>query len=180
MGPGYRAVWHRDPAGRWTVYADVAPEVSCARFLGPALTAAHTSPVTIDWPGPRTLMVEIPDVLTWQVEITATTATRLMSTAGRRLPAGACHASWLLGPMGAVAGPLLSAGKSRLRGVMPAGHTFGAVPRRVWTIPRSSARLRGEDLGAPGPFPVQDRLGDFLLPQRGIFFAEAAAVFVPA
>jgi hypothetical protein len=177
FGPGYRAVWHRDPAGRWTVYADVAPEVSCARFLGSALTATRTSPIRIDWTGPRSVRVEIPDVLLWQMELSEDLATRLMSAVGARLPAGASYAAWVLRPMGVVAGPVLSVGKVRLTGTMPNGHTFGAIPRRVWRVAQSSARVDGQDLGAPGPLPEQDHLGDFMLPQRGIFFAEAAAVF---
>lgn len=177
IGPGYRAVWHRDPDGRWSVYADAPPEVSCARFLGPALTATHTSAIGIYWAGPRSLTVEIPEVLTWQLEISTDLATRLMSAVGARLPAEACHATRLLRAMGVAAGPVLSVGKVRLHGVMPSGQTFGAIPRRVWRIAQSSAQMHGRDLGQPGPLPAQDRLGDFMLPQRGIFFADAAVVF---
>ena len=177
IGPGYRAVWHRDPDERWTVYADAPPELSCARFLGPAVTATHTSRVGISWAGPRSLTVTIPDVLTWELEITTDLATRLMSAVGARLPAEACHATWLLRAMGAAAGPMLSVGKVRLHGVMPSGQTFGAIPRRVWRIADSSAQMHGRGLGPPGQLPAQDRLGDFLLPQRGIFFADAAVSF---
>jgi hypothetical protein len=179
IGPGYRAVWHRDPDGRWTVYADAPPVVSCARFLGSALSATNTTPIGIDWTGPRSVTVEIPDVLRWQLEIEGDVATRLMSAVGARLPARACHATWLLRGMGVAAGPVLSVGKVRLHGVMPNGQVFGTIPRRVWGIAQSSARIHGGDLGPPGRLQVQDRLGDFMLPQRGIFFADAAAVFTP-
>jgi len=177
IGPGYRAVWHRDPEGRWSVYADAPPEVSCARFLGPALTATHTTGIGIYWAGPQSLTVEIPEVLTWQLEISTDLATRLMSAVGARLPAEACHATWLLRAMGVAARPVLSVGKVRLHGVMPSGQTFGAIPRRVWRIAQASAQMHGRDLGPPGPLPTQDRVGDFLLPQRGIFFAEATVAF---
>src|SRR3712207_6921241 len=36
IGPGYASVWHRDPAGAWTFYADVDPHLSCSRFFGNA------------------------------------------------------------------------------------------------------------------------------------------------
>ena len=179
IGPGYRAVWHRDPDGQWTVYADAAPEVSCARFLGSALSATHTTRIEIDWTGPRSVTVEIPDVLRWQLAIEGDVATRLMSAIGARLPARACHATWLLRAMGVAAGPVMSAGKVRLHGVVPNGQVFGTIPCRVWGIAQSSARLHGEDLGSPGRLRAQARLGDFMLPQRGIFFADATAVFTP-
>ncbi|WP_308465112.1 hypothetical protein [Rathayibacter soli] len=180
IGPSYRAVWHRDPAGEWTVYASAPPEVSCARFLGSALTAAYTSPIGLEWSGPSSLTVQVPGVLTWQFDISADFATRTMSGIGARLPAGACHSRWLLHPMSLIAGPFLSVGKVRLLGVMPNGQTFGAIPRRVWRIEQSWAEMQGESLGEPGPLPRQERLGDFMLPQRGIFFAEGALVFAPS
>lgn len=43
IGPGYRAVWHRDPGGRWTLYATEPPQRSCARYLSAATTS---EPVT--------------------------------------------------------------------------------------------------------------------------------------
>lgn len=177
IGPSYRAVWHRNPAGQWTVYADAPPEVSCARFLGSALTATYTSQIGLEWSGPRSLTVQVPGVLNWQFDISADFATRTMSSIGARLPTGACHSRWLLRSMSAIAGPFLSVGKVRLLGLMPNGQTFGAIPRRVWRIERSRAEMRGTDLGKPGPLPYQERLGDFMLPQRGIFFADGALVF---
>ena len=39
----------------------------------------------------------------------------------------------------------------------------------MWAVTASEARLRGTDLGIPGPLPHQDRLRDFWLPQRGLF-----------
>ena len=100
IGPGYRAVWHRDPDGRWTVHADAPPEVSCARFLGSALNATHSTPIGIEWTGPQSVTVEIPDLLRWRLEMSGDLATRLMSAAGSLLPAGACGTIWLLRAMG--------------------------------------------------------------------------------
>lgn len=177
VGPGYRAVWQRDPQERWTVYADAPPDQSCARYLGPALTAARTAPIGIAWTGDRALTVEVDNLLVWNLEIAATTATRLLSTLGGILPGRALGMTRLLRVMGLGAGPLLGVGRVNLIGRMPAGQPYRAIPRRVWSVVSSSAVLDGVDLGPIGPLREQDSLGDFQLPQRGIFYAEGIAEF---
>ena len=56
-----------------------------------------------------------------------------------------------------------------LTGYTPNGHLFKAAPRLVWPIAESRATFRGVDAGAPAPLRKQAMLGDFRLPQRGIF-----------
>jgi hypothetical protein len=177
VGPSYRAVWHRNPAGQWTVYADAPPEVSCARYVGSALTATVTSQIELNWTGPSSMNVEVPGVLTWQFEISSSFATRAMSAIGAMLPAAACHATWFLRPMGAIAGPFLSVGQVKLRGLTPNNQGFGAIPRRVWRIEHSTAEVNGADLGTPGPLPTQAHLADLMMPQRGVFYAENALAY---
>lgn len=177
IGPGYRAVWHRDPDGRWVVYADAPPTQSCARYLGAALAESKTARVTIAWNASRSMSVLVDDVLAWSMELADTVATRLMSVMGAHTPDALWRSTTVLRGMGAVAGPLLSVGHVRLTGTMPNGQRFRANPRRVWSIPKSDVTLQGEDLGPQGPLPRQERLGDFWLPQRAIFFADATARF---
>lgn len=45
----------------------------------------------------------------------------------------------------------------------------------MWFIRDSKAHLRGKDLGQVASLPVQDRLGDFWIPQRGIFMVGSSA-----
>lgn len=177
LGAGYRSVWHRDPRRRWTVYADAPPEQSCARYLGPALSAACSARIGITWTGDRTLTVEVEDRLTWNLEIASTVATRMLSAFGGVLPDRALGMSRLLRAMGLVAGPLLGVGRVNLVGRMPAGQLYHAIPHRVWSVAHSTAVLDGEDLGPIGALSEQDSLGDFQLPQRGIFYAEGVAEF---
>ena len=80
--------------------------------------------------------------------------------------------------MGAVAGPALGAGHIGLTGRVPNGQSFGARPRRMWFVRESTARLKGHSLGQAAALPVQDRLGDFWIPQRGIFMI-GSSVFEP-
>ena len=42
FGSGYRAVWHRGPAGDWTVYSTAEPEHSCERYIGAACSHPST------------------------------------------------------------------------------------------------------------------------------------------
>lgn len=121
VGPGYRAVWLRTPAGQWTIYADAPPELSCARYFGAALARAATAPVNA---------------------------------------------------MAAMMGPALGAGRMKLAGIVPNGQSFQARPLRIWVVTRSRAAIGGKDAGTLRPLPGQARLGDFWLPQRGLFAAD--------
>jgi hypothetical protein len=49
----------------------------------------------------------------------------------------------------------------------------------VWRVVGGRAELDGADLGALAPLREQTRLGDFWLPQRGLFFAGQARFTAP-
>ena len=48
----------------------------------------------------------------------------------------------------------------------------------MWFVRESKAHLQGHSLGQTSALPVQDRLGDFWIPQRGIFMI-GSSVFEP-
>ncbi len=81
--------------------------------------------------------------------------------------------------MGPMARTMLRTGKIRLRGETPNGPRFKAAPLKIWRVVGSTASYCGEDLGEPAPLDAQTRLGDFWLPQRGVFFVGRAR-FTPA
>jgi hypothetical protein len=56
-----------------------------------------------------------------------------------------------------------------LSGRTPNGHEFVAIPRQVWLVKSSRAIIRGVEAGPLGSLAEQARLGDFLIPQRGVF-----------
>jgi hypothetical protein len=142
IGPGFRAVWHRDPHRRWTFYADAPAGVSCARYFGATSPGgAECVPIDVTWTGLRSLRVTVPDVLAWQVHLAATAATRLLSSASRLLPDRSWDSDRVLGAMGRVAGLLLRAGRVRLQGTVPNGQHFQAAPRLVWAVTNSTALL---------------------------------------
>jgi hypothetical protein len=184
VGLGYTSVWLRRPSGAWTIYADAPAEFSCARYFGAALQNAVQCPVTVAWTGDTALRVVVGgDVdLTWELELGTTAITRAMSAVVGALPAPLLESRKFLKAMGAAAGPVLRAGRLGLTGSVPNGQGFRAKPRRMWFVFRSSATLDGEDLSSLQPLRVQTRLGDFWIPQRGIFLIGASSfdVFDPA
>jgi hypothetical protein len=179
VGPGYTSIWHRAASGAWTFYADVAPRLSCTRYFGAMAARAIETPITIAWTGPdRFTIAAIAERLEWEVRVGATFATRLMNAVGTLMPDAAWRNPALLGAMEPLAGALLGVGRVGLHGRAPNGQRFVANPLTVWAIVESRAVLAGEDLGPPGPVEPQARLGDFWVPQRGIF-ALGRAFFEP-
>jgi hypothetical protein len=169
FAPAYLSVWHRTPGGRWTFYATTPGPQSCSRYFSSATDIEPVvCPITAHWPTPWTIDITIPGLLQWRVDIETTSATRVLTAIGTRLPEAAWTSRTVLAVMSRVVGPALGIGAIRLTGTAPNGQRFRIGPRQVWAVAGSTATLAGEDLGTLGPLPVQGRLGDFRLPQRGI------------
>lgn len=177
VGPGYHAVWLRDPDGRWTFHADQLAEHSCARYFGAAFSEVHRSAVSIRWADPWRFEVEVPGVVQWEVELAATSATGAATAMARRMPAALWRSDSLLNAMGAAMGPMLRTGRMAMAGAVPNGQSFRARPLQVWAVKGGRAMVNGEDAGTPQSLPRQERLADFWLPQRGLFLADLAISF---
>jgi hypothetical protein len=169
FGRPYHSVWHRDPEGTWVFYGDTPTIASCPRYFDAEISAARMADISLTWVGPSRLTVEVGGVLEWDILLKRTAATRLMTGAGQLMPRPMWENRAVLAAMGRVAAPVLGAGRVRLAGTAPNGQWFKASPRRIWGIADSTAVIDGVDLGPPGPLPEQTRLGDFWLPQCGIF-----------
>lgn len=169
VGPGYDSVWHRNPEGDWTFHSNEPPETTCPRYFGSALRTTRTTRVTVTWTGPAAFTVTVDDTIDWSLVLGSSAATRAMSIAGSLLPAALWRNDRMLAVMSRIAGPLMGVGRVGLTGATPNGQSFRANPRRLWTVEHSRATIDGVDLGPPGPLPEQARLGDFWLPQRGVF-----------
>ena len=166
----YRAVWVRDPGGRWTFHTTAPAHLSCPRYFGAVNDHSHVrADIDIAWLGETSLLVRVAGVLDWTVDLTSTPVTAAMTAMGRRMPWAAWTSRPTLGAVGRMAGPALGVGRVRLQGVVPNGQRFTAAPVHIWSVSGSSATLGGADLGVPTPLAHQARLGDFWLPQRGIF-----------
>ncbi|MCU1510538.1 MAG: hypothetical protein JWM01_2541 [Arthrobacter sp.] len=171
VGPGYTSVWIRDPAGVWTMHSTTDAESSCPRYFGSALGSASTGGISIRWHDGYSFSVDVGDGidLSWDLTLAATPVTRLMSGVSGAVPERLWRSRKFLRAMGAVAGPVMGAGHIGLTGRVPNGQSFAARPRWMWFLRDSNAHLQGHNLGHISALPVQDRLGDFWIPQRGIF-----------
>ncbi len=180
LGPAMTSVWHRSPDGEWEFFSDVSPLQCCPRYFGGSGTRATATPIHLTWPSDRELHVSDGEggTLEWTIRLAPTPATRLLNAAAGRLPEPLWRQPWLLAIMGRLAGPLLGTGRLRLQGRAPSRQWFVINPRLVWAVTHSQARLADRDLGAPSPLSHQARLGDFWIPQRGLF-AVGQAFFEP-
>ena len=174
LGTPYRAIWHRDPVGLWTIYTTVDPNVSCPRYFGSATAVEQVDAVDVAWQDEWTVDVTMGTRLSWRLKLAATPATRIMTSMAGVMPERAWASSAVLRPMGPMAGGFLQSGKIKLQGRTPNGQGFRAAPLQVWRVIGGEATLDGTDLGALGPLEEQTRLGDFWLPQRGLFFVGKA------
>ena len=170
VGPAYTSVWHRDPAGRWEFWQDQPDDQACSRYFGSALAGTRRAHIELDWTGESTLQIAIAEAgFTWKVTLGVSAATRALNAIGAVVPDRAWRAPAVLAVMGPAAGMALRAGRVAMTGKAPNGHAFVVNPQQIWLIAESSARLGDQHFGAPGPLGQQARLGEFWIPQRGVF-----------
>jgi hypothetical protein len=181
VGPAYQSVWHRDPGGRWTFFQDVAPDVACTRYFGAAVDETVTATIDIYWTAPNELSIAVvggEHRLEWRMTLASSTATRLLNSLGSVLPDSCWRSQRFLALMSRLIPPVLHTGEIHLGGIASNGQQFTVNPSLSWLIADTIAVLDGYDLGDHGPAPTQGKLGDFRIPQRGIF-AIGRAFFDP-
>ena len=175
VGPAYRAIWHRDPQGRWTIHTTGAPELTCPRYFGSVTATAQVPSISVSWRDDHTLDVTLGDELSWRIELEATPATRMMTTMGGDAARGRVEQQRRARRDGADGAhdardrtdppARRDAERPRVQG----GAASDLAPRRRRrVVPRRGPRRAGGRLGR------QTRLGDFWLPQRGVFFVGRA------
>lgn len=170
VGPAYTSVWHRAPTGEWTFWQDQPTQLGCGRYFSAALTTLTEAEIIVDWPSADELTVTVPDAdLRWHSTMRSTPISKAFNALGALIPDRAWRSARLLRVMGPVAGRLLGAGPVSLVGDVPNGQSFVANPQRIWFVAAATATIGPTDLGPPGPLAVQATLGDFAIPQRGVF-----------
>lgn len=91
------------------------------------------------------------------------------------MPAALWRSAALLRSMSYAASHVLGAGRLELAGRAPAGQRFAVQPRSVFFVGSSRATVAGVDLGDVGALEEQARIGDFWIPQRGLFVFGSAS-----
>lgn len=168
FGP-YRTVWHRDPDGRWSIFAD-APRVdlACPRYYGPACEHVGAASIELTWTGPRTLRVQVDRPrLDWTLTLARNPLLGLLNPVSGALPLASWRPAALVRMRERIAGAL-GLGRLRLAGEMPSGHRGLLMPGRMYLVGGSSATLDGLDLGAPTRLRENPTIGGSTLPARGV------------
>jgi hypothetical protein len=169
IGSGYTSVWHRDPAGRWTFYSTLTPDLSCARYFGGQVERNVVTRIDIEWVDAMQFRVVVGEAIEWHVGLGTSPTTRLLNAVAGAIPERSWQMPTVLRLMGVAAAATLGAGRLTLTGLTPNGHRFISNPRRFWLIESSHAVVDDVSLGPPGLLPSQPSLGDFLMPRRGLF-----------
>ena len=175
FGP-YRSLWHRDPAGNWSIYVDGARlDTACPRYFGAACERTGFAHIELTWTGPRSLQVvmDAPS-LRWTLTASENAALRLVNPISAILPLATWRPQLLVRSRELLA-RALGMGNMRLSGTMPSGHVGTMMPRRMYLIERSTAILEGVDLGAPVHLKENPRIGKGPLPSRGLLAIGGAA-----
>ena len=171
LGPPFTSVWHRDPEGDWTVFVNKAPFLTCSRYFGSAVGRVVEVDINLTWEGTGRLIVTVPDAqLQWALHLSADLATRSLSWLAGAFPLWLARRRRVLETAGRLVGKLLDSGELCLAGTAPSGHWFVTIPRAIWRIEAAAAVVEGRDLGPLGSLRDPARLGDFLVPNRGLFF----------
>jgi hypothetical protein len=170
IGPPYTTIWHRDPTGAWTFYTDEEPNRSCPRYFGRAVKEIVRGEIELSWEGPWECSLRVPEArLQWGVRLSRDGWTRTISLVGSLVPEGIWQNPQALRALGVVGTRTLGLGKLALSGQVPSGHSFKVCPERLWRVEATAAILGFEDLGPMGPLPEQANLGDFWIPNGGMF-----------
>lgn len=178
VGDQFTSIWHRDPEGHWHFYESAQPQFACSRWFGHGVQESTVVDIDVTWDAPNVLHVISPGLVDWTLTLDSSPMTRVMNGVGRLLPFPAWRSSAMLRAMGAVATSTLGVGKVAMTGLTANGMPFDANPMRIWRVVEASATINGEDAGPPAPLAEQASLGDFWIPQQGIF--AMGRVFVDA
>lgn len=169
MGDQFTSIWHRDPGGVWHFYESAQPHFACSRWFGHGVQESTVVDIDLTWAGPNVLRVTSPQLVEWTLTLDSSLMTHVMNGVGALLPFRAWRSPAMLKAMGAVATSTLGVGTVGMTGLTANGQPFDANPLRIWRVVDCSARINGQDAGPPARLPEQASLGDFWIPQRGIF-----------
>lgn len=165
-----RSVWHRDPAGRWSIYHDAArADMACPRYFGAACDRVERSSIVLEWVGPRTLRVRMDaPSLEWTVSVRRSMLLAVLNSVNARLPLSSWRRPWLLRLREQMA-RAVGMGSMKFAVEMPSGHRGLLMPERMYLIEDSRAVLDGLNLGHRIRLDTNPDIGGVALPTQGVF-----------
>ena len=165
----YRTLWHRDPAGSWSIYVDGPRlDTACPRYYSKALTHTGFAGIELKWTAPDTLHVTMdrPHV-EWSMTARTTPTLEMLNLVSARLPLSTWRYPALVHTREAIAS-WLGMGRLEFSAVMPNGQRGTVMPQQIYFIDRSSASIDGADLGRPIHVRDNPMIGSVPLPARGV------------
>lgn len=168
-GP-FRALWHRPPSGRWSMYVDGQdPERFCPRFFGPILERYGKARIDVSRSRADRLVVRVDEPsLEWTVRLRSSALTRVANQVLPRIPLEIYRRESTLHLVRALADRALGLGPVDLYGTFPAGQRALVHPRRLLLVGDARAHLEGEDLGRAVRAAENPVTGSFRWPARGV------------
>ena len=116
------------------------------------------------------LRVEMDEpTLKWTISMVATPLLRVMNAVSSRLPERLWRSPSVLGLMERIGGVLFDLGDITLSGTAPNGQFTSLMPRRMYLIDSSTARLDGDGLGYPARSHESPSVGEVRWPARPVF-----------
>src|SRR5260370_26782529 len=157
FGP-YRSLWHRDPAGAWTIFVDgVAVGEACPRYFGAALRSSRAARLSLDWRGPAELFVAMDDPpLEWNVKMCGSPMLAAMNVVLPHITDKVWRRPLVPRMFERLAKHFL--GATDMLALTPNGHRHLLAPQRLFLIVDSRAVLAGQALGKPNPAPEPPRI----------------------
>ena len=168
FGP-YRTVWHRDPAGKWSIFVDgPRPDLACPRYYGAACAHIGQGRIDLSWTDARTLHVTLDTPsLDWTLSMQAPPVLNVLNGVSAAMPL----ATWRPEPLLRLRERLaraLGMGRLSLSGIMPSGHVGTLMPQRMYFVNQARANLGGVDLGRPVKLAANPTIGSVSLAARGV------------
>ena len=168
FGP-YRTLWHRDPEGHWSIYADARRVgYACPRYYGAACDHVGAARIDLEWTGSHALRVTmVAPALDWTLTIARSPLTGLLNPLSAAMPLSSWRPRVLLRARERVA-QAMGMGRLQMSGVMPSGHSGLLMPQRMYFVDRARASLDGVDTGTPARLRENPTVGGVPLPARGV------------
>jgi len=180
FGP-YSTLWLRTPDGRWSLYVDGPMlEIACPRYWGEAAVESAFADIELDWTGPNTARMTVDEPsLRWTFSLSRGPLLASVNTINAILPLATWQSSALVAAREWLAEHVLDIGPVDLSGRLPGGMVGNLMPKRIYRIEDSVARLDGDDLGAPVRPEETPYFGEFKLPSCPLFAVGEAHVQIP-